>query len=453
MVRRQQKEPPPGPSALTADHAEDRVGSTSTARSKSGARPSSGGAGFVTYDKQHDASLVGRGGPATAAGALYAGGVGTEEAERAFWELVFCCHTPLHPLLGDLRVGSAARARQLARVHCAQLFNDLVYAGLNPQEGVVGFHRTHALQAFLEDLVAAHRAQQGVQQLSPLTPEAVEAFVQQVRPDFGCYLKPPGACLFVPGRPSVCPAACLDRLPTYPTHTPSHHPTAPMVADAEYLLLGAGGAAKGVDLRANVCGDCFVSHLTGGLPIHVPAVMGHADIQALYARIGELFPHAKPGDIALRVRFRDRAEAEAEVIVGGQWLAAEGRYGWSCVPMTHGTSVDAVLFDPNERVIPPLLADMGLLLPTTEVVMCTRGCLHCKSVVAACKDPPFCLRARPVVASIQALRSPCLHADRPHLSMPYPNAPSSALPTTQPSLRDGLRGRERRLHDGAHGPP
>jgi hypothetical protein len=136
--------------------------------------------------------------------------------------------------------------------------------------------------------------------------------------------------------------------------------------------------AKEVDLHAGVCGDCFASHLTGGLPVQVPALKYDSDVQELYARVAELLPQAKPGDLVLRVHFRDREDALAEVIVGGRWHAAEGRYGWTCVPMTRDTFVDPVLFDPNERLCQPQLAEMGMFLPTTEVVLCTRGCLHCE---------------------------------------------------------------------------
>lgn len=128
---------------------------------------------------------AGGSGSAAALGVTAAGGglMGTEVAERAFWELVFTRHERLHPLLEAVRARSAAHARRLARVHAARLFNDLVYAGFNPQESVLGFHRTPLLQAFLDGLVA-----------SPATmcPGGVEAYIQQVRPDFAPYLKPPG---------------------------------------------------------------------------------------------------------------------------------------------------------------------------------------------------------------------------------------------------------------------
>lgn len=154
-----------------------------------------------------------------------------------------------------------------------------------------------------------------------------------------------------------------------------------MTADAEYPLLGAGGVARSLDLHAGVCGDCFA--LTGGLPVQVPALKHDSDIGELYGRIADLLPQAKLGDLVLRVHFRDRDDAMLEVILGAQWLEAEGRYGCTCVPMARDTYVDPVLFDPTDHLHPPQLAAMGMFLPTTEVIMCTRGCLHCKFLLLA----------------------------------------------------------------------
>ncbi len=185
MGRRQQQVPPaPAGSALASGNG---GGGSGGGRSAGGARSSSGSVDFVP-GKDGGFMTGAATGAATGAGGLL-GGAGAEEAERAFWELVFSRHERLHPLLEDLRLGSAARARQLARVHCARHFSDLVYAGLDPQEGVVGFHRTPAFQAFLDELVASQQQQQ--LQAGP-TPQGVEAFVQQVRPDFATYLNPPG---------------------------------------------------------------------------------------------------------------------------------------------------------------------------------------------------------------------------------------------------------------------
>lgn len=166
--------------------------------------------------------------------------------------------------------------------------------------------------------------------------------------------------------------------PHHTTYSPPPQHTAAVTADAEYPLLGAGGTARSLDLHAGVCGDCFA--LTGGLPVQVPALKPDSDIGEVYGRIAELLPQAKLGDLVLRVHFRDREDALVEVIVGGQWLEAEGRYGWTCVPMARDTFVDPVLFDPTDRLHPPQLAAMGMFLPTTEVIMCTRGCLHCESL-------------------------------------------------------------------------
>lgn len=161
MGRRQPQVPPaPAGSALAGE-------ASTTTKGRDGATSKSKGSGG-------GAGVTGAGG----------GLLGTEAAERAFWELVFTRHERLRPLLGEARAGSAAHARRLARVHAARLFNDLVYAGLNPQEGVLGFHRTALLQAFLDGLVASPAA---------MSPAGVEAYVQQVRPDFAAYLNPPGA--------------------------------------------------------------------------------------------------------------------------------------------------------------------------------------------------------------------------------------------------------------------
>jgi hypothetical protein len=179
MGRRQQQVPPaPAGSALAAAATEGSRG-RGQAKSKSGAGPDSGSADFIGAMDGGAAGVTAAGGLASGAGA----GGGTEEAERAFWELVFSRHERLHPLLDDLRLASAARARQLARVHCVRLFTDLVYAGLSPRDSVVGFHLTPVLQDFLDALLASHVA---------LTSQGVEAFVQQVRPDFARYLNPPG---------------------------------------------------------------------------------------------------------------------------------------------------------------------------------------------------------------------------------------------------------------------
>ena len=224
----------------------------------------------------------------------------------------------------------------MARIHCSTLFNDLVFVGLDAQQNLVGFHRTNRLSSFLGELE---------RQAGP-TPSVteVETFMRDFRPDFLRYLR-------VPSRAQ---------------------------ADDEYLLLGHGGLERGLDLKASVCGVCYASQLTGGLPIHVSGLKYDSDVQELYVRLGEMLPQTKAGELTLRLMFHDREKALAEVIVSGTWNGEDGRYEWTCTPSTAAgvTGVDSHMFDPAERLCQPQLADLGMFLPAVEIIMCTRGCPH-----------------------------------------------------------------------------
>lgn len=259
-----------------------------------------------------------------------------EDTERCFWELVFTRHDRLRHLLEDVCLSSGSRARQMARIHCATLVNDLVFVGLDVHENVLAFHRTERLTAFLEELEGRVGPNPSV--------TAVEEFVRNCRPDFSPYLCAP----------------------------PQEK------GDAEYVLLGERGSDRWLELRASVCADCYATHLTNGLAVDVTGLKYNSDIQELYARLEDLVPQCKSADVTLRLLFHDGADALAEVTVARGWNREEGRQEWVCVPRyaAGGTRVDPHIFDPGDTLCLPQLADLGMFLPTTEVVICTRNCLH-----------------------------------------------------------------------------
>ncbi len=345
MGRRQPQHPPPpaahaAAGARTPEDDTSLPGGSSKARRGGGASASAGtsrrrGSSGSAQQQQQSKVQAHAYHPQEQSGQPVAMG---EETERRFWELVFTRHERLRVMVEDVRLSTAARARQLARIHCAHLFHDLVFVGLDAQQGLVGFHGTERLTTFLHEL----EVQSG---LAP-SAAAVEAFMRDYRPDFLRYLR-------VPSRAT---------------------------ADQEYLLLGDAGKDRALDLRAAACGDCYATHLTGGMPVQIPGLKYHSDVPELYLRLTEVLPQAKPTEVVLRLYFRDREDALAEVIMGGTWNAQDGRYEWSCVPLNADVRLATNVFDPNERLCQPQLAEMGIFLPTTEVTMCTRGCVHSYTV-------------------------------------------------------------------------